>query len=180
MPEDPETPDPNRKPPVRTVVQGRASFTALGWGLWTLTFVLAVLVTVLDRKIFWGAAAIVALGALSILLLVRRAARRVQWVLLLDDDRLSIERVPPLGVDAIELLDVGAGVQLDVVPDKRTLRFDAAVALQTTGRRALWSPRIRPARAISQLVTFLRTNGIPVTLPPDVPIGWFPPDYPPT
>jgi len=104
-----------------------------------LTFALTVLVTVVDRTTFLAGAALVALGAVSVLLLVRRAARRVQWVLLLDNDRLSIERVPPLAAAAIRSLDVSAGVQLDVAVDKRTLRIDAAIALQTTGRRALWS-----------------------------------------
>ena len=178
MPQDLETPGRGGKPVARAVVHGRASLTAVGWSLWILTFALTVLVTVVDRTTFLAGAALVALGAVSVLLLVRRAARRVQWVLLLDNDRLSIERVPPLAAAAIRSLDVSAGVQLDVAVDKRTLRIDAAIALQTTGRRALWSPGIRPAQAIAQLVTFLRTNEVTVTLPHDAPIGWFPPNYP--
>lgn len=175
MSTDPQTTDPDGKTRTRTVVQGHASFTAVSWGLWTLTFVLTVLVTVVDGKVFWGVVGIATVGALSALVLVRRAARRVQWIFLLEGDCLRIERVPPLDVGAIEVFDVHAGVQLDVVADKRALRF-AAVALQTTGRRALWSPGMRPARAIAELATFLRRNDVPVTLPPDVPIGWFPPD----
>ena len=152
--------------------------TGLGWSLWTSLLALAVLVTLVDRTTFLRATAVVAVATLFILLYILRVARTVQWVLLLDDRRLTIARVPPVDVGAVTSLDVSEGVKLDVIGDRRALRVDAAVALVTNGRRARWSPGIRPAHAISQLAAFLRANHVSVTLPPDTPVGWAPPNYP--
>jgi hypothetical protein len=176
MAEDPQTLG-LRRPPVRTIIHGHTSLTVLGWSIWALTFVFAALVSIVESTRFLAAAAIVTLGAVSMLLLVRRRAQRVHWIFVLDNDQLSIERVPPRDVGT-QHLDVHAGVHIDVVADKRILQLDAAVALQTANRRTLWSPGIQPAQAIAHLVKFLHDNDVPVTLPPDAPLGWFPPNYP--
>jgi hypothetical protein len=178
MAEDSQAPAPKLNPPAKTIIQGRTSLTVLGWTAWTFALVLTVLLTLVDGSTFWVAAASLALFTTATLALFRRKARRAQWIVLLDDARLSIQRLPPGNFVAVQSLNVVDGVQIDVAADKSALRLDSAIAIRTGTDSTLWCPGIRPAQAIARLAAFLRENGVSVMLASDVPIGWTPPDYP--
>jgi len=104
------------------------------------------------------------------LLAIRRSARAVRWLIILDRLTLRIERVGSRGAE-FAALDVSGGVRIAISVTDSIASVDPCIILDTPAARAELPVGPRPGDAVHDLVAFLRENDVAVRLDPDLPIG---------
>jgi hypothetical protein len=159
------------------VLRGRPRTTVYLSIVW-LSFGAFAVVVYLAPNAFYAKILLSALTAMVVLALlaIRRAARAVRWLIILDRLTLRIERVGSRGAE-FAALDVSEGARIAISVTDSITSVDPCIILETPAARVELPVGPRPADAIHELVAFLRENDVAVTLDPDLPIG--PMDQPP-
>jgi hypothetical protein len=159
---------PERK---EIVLRGRPRTTVYLLIVWLSFGAFAVLVY-LAPNAFYARILLSALTAIVVLALlaIRRAARAVRWLIILDRLTLRIERVGSHGAE-FAALDVSEGVRIAISVTASVTSVDPCIILDTHAARVELPVGPRPGDAVHELAAFLRDNDVAVTLDPDLPLG---------
>ena len=156
------------------VVAGEPLVTVHVWAAWGVAVAFVVLAMVMEsvstiRAVLAGLVALV----VTVLVLWRRAARRVRWRFVLERSTLQLERIARGKSELMGALDVRDGVRLDIeMIGGAAAGLDLSVALKARGGCVQWAPGLRAELAAAQLTEFLRERDVPVEAPiqDDVPL----------
>jgi hypothetical protein len=148
------------------VFAGEPLWTLYVWATWAVGVAFVVMLFVVDSvSVIRTALIALVVFVAALLLLWRRAARRVRWRFVLERSSLELERTAHGKLEMVGALDVRDGVQLDIEMASGASELDKSVVLGARGERITWAPGLRAEIAAQRLAAFLRAHDVVVEEP---------------